>query len=157
MSYLVGTTEDDINENDIDFEELENLDTTSIIDRLRGLASYSRRSPQEKRAFKALAERQTNRQVSLLLDVKTRWNSTYYMGQRAIDMKDVIETYLAGSPRLKQKFELTPSEWLVVDEILSSLKPMAAATVFLSRSKYPSLGATLPIYSALIEVYKFIS
>lgn len=40
MSYLVGTTEDDINENDIDFEKLENLDTTSIIDRLRGLASY---------------------------------------------------------------------------------------------------------------------
>jgi len=28
--------------------------------------------------------------------------------------------------------------------------------VFLSKSKYPSLGATLPIYSALIEVYKFI-
>lgn len=120
--------------------------------RLRGLAIYIRKSPQEKQAFKALAERQTSRHVSLLLDVKTRWNSSYYIGQRAIDRKEVINTYLVGSPHLKEKFELTASEWLALDEILSLLKPMAAATAFLSKSKYSSLGATLPIYSALIEV-----
>lgn len=84
--------------------------------------------------------------------MKTRWNSTYYMLQRAYDLKEVIAKYLQSDIDLKRKYELSPVQWLAVMEIIALLKPMATATAFLSKSKYPTLGSTLPIYSRLLDV-----
>ena len=87
----------------------------------------------------------------LILDVKTRWNSTYAMLKRVVDLKPAIEMYVATDSNLK-KLSLSNDEWNSVSQIVALLKPLYTATLHLSKSKYPSLTTTLPTYIALIKV-----
>ena len=53
-----------------------------------------------------------------------------------------------------EKFKLFDVEWERVKHILELLKPLFIATVTLSKSKFPSLSTTLPVYMAMIKVKK---
>ena len=60
--------------------------------------------------------------------------------------------YISGDPAVKQ-FQLTNEEWDNLSEILVFLKPLYIATICLSKSKFPSLSTTLPIYICLLKVF----
>ncbi len=90
--------------------------------------------------------------LGLLLDVKTRWNSSYVMLHRGYKLRKAIEMYISGDPAVKQ-FQLTNEEWDNLSEILVLLKPLYIATICLSKSKFPSLSTTLPIYICLLKVF----
>jgi hypothetical protein len=117
-----------------------------------------RNSPEERRIFAEIVKRFVphSNSVGLILDVKTRWNSTYAMLERAENLRQAIERYLLNNDTLKLVCSLSAGEWLALSEIIKVLKPMATATEFVSKSKYPSLGSTLPIYVGLIEVHYFV-
>lgn len=93
------------------------------------------------------------RVLGLLLDVRTRWNSTYAMLKRALDLRPAIDMYiaLASDAQLKED-GLTEKEWLLLKDIMNLFKPLFLATVGLSQSKYTSLSLTLPIYMGLLKV-----
>ncbi len=54
--------------------------------------------------------------LGLLLDVKTRWNSSYVMLHRGYKLRKAIEMYISGDPAVKQ-FQLTNEEWDNLSEI----------------------------------------
>lgn len=89
--------------------------------------------------------------LGLILDVKTRWNSTYSMLKRANDLRSGIEMFIATDNSLKI-LNLCNEEWETVGKIVSLLKPLYLATMHRSKSKYPSITTTLPTYMALIKV-----
>jgi hypothetical protein len=93
-----------------------------------------------------------SRILGLLLDVKTRWNSSFVMLDRGYKLRKAIEMYISGDPAVKQ-FQLTNEEWDNLSEILVLLKPLYIATICLSKSKFPSLSTTLPIYICLLKVF----
>ena len=51
-----------------------------------------------------------SRILGLLLDVKTRWNSSYVMLHRGYKLRKAIEMYISGDPAVKQ-CQLTHEEW----------------------------------------------
>ena len=63
--------------------------------------------------------------------------------------------YISGDPAVKQ-FQLTNEEWDNLSEILVFLKPLYIATICLSKSKFPSLSTTLPIYICLPKKFFFL-
>ena len=51
--------------------------------------------------------------LKLLLDVATRWNSTYYMLERFYPNQEPIISTLA---LLRLEYELSEAEWLIMNE-----------------------------------------
>ena len=89
--------------------------------------------------------------LGLILDVKTRWNTSYSMLQRFEDLRPAVEMFISSDPKLHQH-RLSEEEWLCLTDVVSLLKPLYQATVALSKSKYTSLSLTVPIYVGLIKV-----
>ena len=78
------------------------------------------------------------RSLKLIKDIRTRWNSTLFMLQRCILLKDAINHVLAES----KYANLVPSaeQWLAAEKLSALLKPFQIATDFLQGEKYPTLG-----------------
>ncbi|POW23128.1 hypothetical protein PSHT_00550 [Puccinia striiformis] len=117
------------------------INLQTVVNRIHGLATYVRNTPQRREAFIRaldLINSQEEKQISLTrkgkkkmlnLDVRTRWNSTFKMLNRALELK----------------------EWDKVTQITHFLEPLYDVTNMLCRSKYPTLSMALPIYISLIR------
>ncbi|KAJ4935976.1 hypothetical protein JOQ06_017501 [Pogonophryne albipinna] len=67
-------------------------------------------------------------------DVATRWNSTYFMMQRAIEIKEpLVSTMALLNPLLPA---LTPEEWDITKEVCDILKPFEEVTVEMSSERF---------------------
>ena len=134
-----------------DFEEI--FDASSIIQRIRKIVKTVRNSPQERKIFSDIVSSTLpGSPLNLLLDVKTRWNSTYLMLKRALDLQKAVEMYLLRNEKIKAYCTLSSVEWMALSEVVTLLEPMEEATRYLSKSKYPTISIALSIYAGLIEV-----
>jgi len=55
-------------------------------------------------------------------DVRTRWNSTYDMLKFALAYRDAIDQVTSERPLKLRKYELSESEWLLVEDLQDCLK-----------------------------------
>ena len=92
--------------------------------------------------------------VSLVLDVPTRWNSTYDMIQRAIDSSSAINKYIQNDEKLRL-CRILDFEWDRMKQLITILKPLKDATLYLSGSKYITISSALPTYFGLIKVISY--
>ncbi|CAB5217264.1 unnamed protein product, partial [Rhizophagus irregularis] len=138
-------TEDDI---------MNNMDATinagEIIPKLRRLVVKIRLSPQRQERFVRHSEAANLKDLKLILDVKTRWNSTFDMLNRAFEMREAIDA-MVNSDRDLRSFEITDDEWNKIKEIISVLKIFVQTTKILSSAKYPMLSSAIPIYNYLMD------
>ena len=70
-------------------EEQEDDDNVEIIPKLRRLIVKIRSSPQQKEKFARRCKFFSIQLLNVILDVKTRWNSTYLMLDRALKLQEV--------------------------------------------------------------------
>ena len=73
--------------------------------------------------------------VNLVLDVTTRWNSTYDMLVRAYDLRKAVNMYVPNDEKLKN-CTIVEEEWEKVRHLILVLKPLKTATTYLSGSTY---------------------
>jgi hypothetical protein len=64
-------------------------DVINVIPRLRKLIVKICSSPQRRERFNRQCDLLHFNKLNLILDVKTRWNSTYFMLQRALKLREV--------------------------------------------------------------------
>lgn len=88
-------------------------------------------------------------------DVVTRWNSTYDMLKRLLQLKDAIRqivedrTLRADSRRYQAK-TLRDDEWYLAHELVKLLEPLAQATEIWCGEHYVSVSLTYPIINGLL-------
>ena len=70
-------------------EEQEDDVNVEIIPKLRRLIVKIRSSPQQKEKFARRCKFFSIQSLNVILDVKTRWNSTYLMLDRALKLREV--------------------------------------------------------------------
>ena len=89
-----------------------------------------------------------------IIDVETRWNSTYDMLVRAYNIRDVItDTIFSHKDMLLINLLLTEQDWNCIAQLIQILKPMKDVTLLTSQSNQAlCITNVLPLYSYCTEV-----
>ncbi|KAL5479612.1 hypothetical protein EMCRGX_G023159 [Ephydatia muelleri] len=87
--------------------------------------------------------------LKLIKDVCTRWNSTFYMLQRCVLLKEAINHVLQESKYAN--LIPTSEQWLAAEKLCVFLKPFQIATDFLQGEKYPTLGCVSRYITTLLD------
>ena len=102
-------------------------------------------------ATAALADRQKRMNMPvkrLLQDISTRWNSTYYLLDRLVEMRWPISAVLSDeriTKRSDRYLDLRNEQWDLAKELLAPLQQTEVATVYFSEENKVSISSVLPI------------
>ncbi|KAL2905793.1 putative AC transposase [Bienertia sinuspersici] len=86
----------------------------------------------------------------LVLDVTTRWNSTYNMIRRALDAKEAIDLFILRERELEMIFD---EEWETIGNICDFLEPFYDITELFSGTQYPTSNSYL---ACVINIEKLL-
>ncbi|CAB4493214.1 unnamed protein product [Rhizophagus irregularis] len=114
----------------------------SLIHKLRTLIKKIKASPQQQEKFKAQCKVANISNLNVILDVRTRWNSTHDMLMRARTLKERQNL---------RALSINEEEWVRLSEIEELLKCFAKATKQICGETYPMLFYAIPIYNILLN------
>ncbi|CAG8792433.1 25448_t:CDS:2, partial [Dentiscutata erythropus] len=118
-------------------EKKNNINSMTTIEKLCKIITYAQSIPQRKKKFMNY----NSSKLELIVDIKTRWNSTYYM---PINIITTIEKEI-------KKYELNKDDWNLIEEFNRD------ATTYISGSTYSTIGLIVPAYNALLDILeKFV-
>lgn len=87
--------------------------------------------------------------LKMLLDVKTRWNSTFLMALRARYLKPDL-AYWCSENKFEQ-LRLTEDEWKYIDQIIVIMLPFYKYTQSLSISRSSTVQIAWQVYNGLFQ------
>ena len=127
-------------------------DIANTLNKARDLAIFINASPQRKEKFKDLQKTTRNPQLVLIQDVRTRWNSTYLMLERARRLQSELDKYC----RLYKidHIMLNSDEWRQINYLLYLIKPFYIYTTALSKTKDMTIHNIFSLYNELFKHLK---
>ncbi len=93
----------------------------------------------------------------LIQDCATRWNSSFYMLERLVEMRWPISAVLSDesvTKRSDRSLDLRSEQWTLAVELVKVLSPFEVATTFFSYEQNSSLSCILPVIFGLVESLK---
>lgn len=136
-------------ENDGD-EEKRNSKELPVVAKLRKAVVAIRKSPQRREMFAKQCNVFGVKSKNLLRNVRTRFNSTLTMLERAKELKLPLDMTLNCISELRN-FSLEDWEWEMVDELIKLLMPFREATIMLSNEHSPTLSRVTSVYQLLFD------
>ena len=85
-------------------------------------------------------------------DVMTRWNSTLVMLQRLVEIKESLSAEISSLPQAPDFLDGT--EWDIISDSISILKPFESMTTTLSAEKYPTVSMIIPFCKRTTAKFK---
>ena len=129
----------------------------SVIKRLRYIVKKLRNSPAQRVIFLGQCELANVDRLMLVLDVPTRWNSTFYMIQIALKVRNGLKNWLSTDPEIGKvklgSFQFSQTDWEVLEKICTLLEKFESASQLLSGGSYPTLSFVMPVF---IELFSYI-
>lgn len=124
-----------------------------LVDKVKTIVTYFRRSTV---ANNKLRTYQINNGIDkpkkLLQNVQTRWNSTYYMLNRFIELENPIRGTLGLLDKAPQT--LNSDEWTIIKELCTVLKPFEEATRAVSGESYMTASIVIVLPQGLLNACK---
>lgn len=121
------------------------------LDKVKSIVSHFKRST---KANRKLIETQKNLGINnpkkILQDIVTRWNSTYYMVERFVELEPAIRSTIA---LLDEDLAiLTGEEWQLLKELCKILNPFESATRAISGEHYMSASMVIVVTNGLLDI-----
>jgi hAT family C-terminal dimerisation region len=126
------------------------MSITENISFYRMLIVKIRSSPQRQEKFSTFAENSRLPPLDLLVDVRTRWNSTFMMIERALVLRQPLDDIATLIPELTI-YRLNDEEWRLLGILCTLLERFFKASNYFSGEEYPTLTASIPGYNYLID------
>ncbi|XP_053268172.1 tRNA (cytosine(38)-C(5))-methyltransferase isoform X1 [Pleuronectes platessa] len=120
----------------------------------RCLVEHFKKSELASGKLRAKQQQMATPEHSLVQDVSTRWNSTFYMVSRLIEQRWPVTATLSDisvTQKGKRYLDLKPEQWILLEELLKALKPFECATVFMTAEKYTTISAIPPLVKGLLK------
>ena len=131
-------------------------DMVTAVSRLSFLCRKIRLAPKLRRLLEKVCKEKDVKYLVPIIDVVTRWNSTYDMLVRAVEIKDVMsDTFYQHKDRNLINLVLTEADWNCVSQLIDVLAPLKEGTLLASQNG-ESLMVTsmIPIYDYCTEMLK---
>ena len=110
----------------------------SAVSRLSFLVRKIRVSPKLRRLLKKVCDEKEIKYLVPIIDVKTRWNSTYDMLVRAINYRDIIaDTLYRHRDNDLIALALDDEDWKCVEQLIKVLAPLKETTLLVSEDASP--------------------
>ena len=93
-------------------------------------------------------------EMKLLQDCPTRWNSTFYMLERLVQLRWPVIAVLSDdsvSKRSDRYLDLNNDQWVLAEELVKILAPLEVATTFLSYEENSSIYTVLPVLCGIVN------
>ena len=109
------------------------------------------------KATAALAQKQKQMNMPvkrLIQDCPTRWNSSFYMLERILEIRWPISAVLGDESITKKAdrpLDFKSEQWTLAEDLLPSLQKIEIATVYFSEEEKISLSTALPIVFGLAD------
>lgn len=124
-----------------------NCQLQQLLAKCRAIVSHFKHSTKASYALLKMQEQLNVNTLKLKQDVRTRWNSIFYMLERLLEVKIPLSATL---PQLDTSPpNLDSNEWIITEDIVMLLRPSENVTVILSGEKYPSLSSVIPLVLGL--------
>lgn len=123
----------------------------------RCLVEHFKRSELASSKLKTKQKQMGTKEHTLIQDVSTRWNSTYYMVTRLVEQRWPLTATLSDpsvTQRGKQYLDLKPDQWTLLEDLAKALEPFEGATVYISGESYATVSALPPLVRALMKSTK---
>lgn len=120
------------------------------IPKLRKLIKKLRKSPQMREKLKKICELYEQKYLVPVIDVGTRWDSTFDMIERALYLKAPIDVMCSKEKKLKN-LSITSGEWSELNTLRSLLKKFRRSTKFMSMERHPTISAYLPTFEWIVQ------
>lgn len=153
MIHSIGDGESSKYSSDSESDDEENVSKAKdlpVISKLRKGVVSVRGSPQRREVLSRQCVAAHIQPKVVLRDVRTRWNSTHTMIERAIELREPYDLTLTCIPKLK-KFILHDEEWEKIQELMNLLAPFKEATVMLSNEHSPTISRISAVYQMLFD------
>mgnify|MGYP001208981527 CR=1 FL=1 len=121
-----------------------------LIQKVKNVVSFANHSDKFYVEFRKQQKIQMEdgKELNLIQDVVTRWNSTFYMLERFLKLKNPLISSMAWSEDIKVEFR--NEDWKLLDKVVTVLKCFEEATKRLS-CKSASISLTIPIVTIIIK------
>lgn len=137
------------------YKGLQIYEIDRIICKASKIISHFRHSNVAANALEKAQEQVQHEKNKLIQNCRTRWNSTYFMLERLIKNRIPVETVLSNrtitSATIAQKLEISEYEWLLMENIITVLKPLQMATTFLCHDHMSPISMTRPIIRTILD------
>jgi len=120
----------------------------SVLEKLRKCINAIRSSPQRRDVFKKQCDVVKCKFNLPILDISVRWNSTFDMVERALEIRAGLQATLQAKEDLKE-YLLSDDEWDSLRVLRDFLKPIKEATLMISKEKTPNVASSTMIFQHL--------
>lgn len=90
----------------------------------------------------------------LIQDVTTRWNSSYDMVQRYLELQAAVYAALLSLKKDKDMSALTDTEISDAEQFVTIMKPLKDATTVMCDEKVPTISVLLPLYEKILSNFQ---
>lgn len=129
---------------------LEQSTADDVVNKIRRLFLKIKRSEQWSLKLASCWEAVNAKAITPAIDVATRWNSTYGMLQSALHLKTALNALLHSFKELRC-LQISPSEWEVVETVVTYLKPFDSLSTVLGDQTYVTLPLVIIGFNMLID------
>lgn len=133
--------------------ENEKRNSQGTVPKLRKLIKKIRKSCQMRVKLMKLCQSYGIKHLVPIIDVKTRWDSTFEMIQRADYLKTPLRALCSNEKSLKS-FLMTDEEFSELDKLQVLLQKFHRSTKLMSMERHPTICAYLPTLDWLLESLK---